>query len=157
MELLNYEVLEKSGYKGYIKKDAPEKVLQFGEGNFLRAFVDYWFDMANEKADWNGKVVLMQPIAGGLTKLINDQDALYTLYLRGSEKGQKVDDKRVISVCSRCLNPYEHWEQAIEVAVSDDLEYIVSNTTEAGIVHDTESKYDQVPPISFPAKLTVLL
>ncbi|MBR0148900.1 MAG: tagaturonate reductase, partial [Lachnospiraceae bacterium] len=135
----------------------PEKVLQFGEGNFLRAFVDYWFDMANEKADWNGKVVLMQPIAGGLTKLINDQDALYTLYLRGSEKGQKVDDKRVISVCSRCLNPYEHWEQAIEVAVSDDLEYIVSNTTEAGIVHDTESKYDQVPPISFPAKLTVLL
>ena len=157
MELLNYEVLEKSGYKGYIKKDAPEKVLQFGEGDFLRAFVDYWFDMANEKADWNGKVVLMQPIAGGLTKLINDQDALYTLYLRGSEKGQKVDDKRVISVCSRCLNPYEHWEQAIEVAVSDDLEYIVSNTTEAGIVHDTESKYDQVPPISFPAKLTVLL
>ncbi len=157
MELLNYEVLEKSGYKGYIKKDAPEKVLQFGEGNFLRAFVDYWFDMANEKADWNGKVVLMQPIAGGLTKLINDQEALYTLYLRGSEKGQKVDDKRVISVCSRCLNPYEDWDKAIEVAVSDDLEYIVSNTTEAGIVHDTESKYDQVPPVSFPAKLTVLL
>ena len=157
MDLLNYDVLEKSGYKGYIKKDAPEKVLQFGEGNFLRAFVDYWFDMANEKADWNGKVVLMQPIAGGLTKLINDQDALYTLYLRGSEKGQKVDDKRVISVCSRCLNPYEDWDKAIEVAVSDDLEYIVSNTTEAGIVHDTESKYDQVPPVSFPAKLTVLL
>ena len=157
MELLNYEVLEKSGYKGFIQKDAPEKVLQFGEGNFLRAFVDYWFDMANEKAGWNGKVVLMQPIAGGLTKLINDQDALYTLYLRGSEKGQKVDDKRVISVCSRCLNPYEDWDKAIEVAESDDLEYIVSNTTEAGIVYDPESKYDQVPPNSFPAKLTVLL
>ena len=55
METLNYQVLEKSGYDGYILKNAPEKVLQFGEGNFLRAFVDYWFDLANEKADWNGK------------------------------------------------------------------------------------------------------
>lgn len=63
MDTLNYQVLEKSGYDGYILKDAPEKVLQFGEGNFLRAFVDYWFDLANEKADWNGKCVLVQPIA----------------------------------------------------------------------------------------------
>lgn len=63
METLNYQVLEKSGYDGYILKNAPEKVLQFGEGNFLRAFVDYWFDLANEKADWNGKCVLVQPIA----------------------------------------------------------------------------------------------
>ena len=55
MDTLNYEVLAKSGYNGYILKNAPEKVLQFGEGNFLRAFVDYWFDLANEKADWNGK------------------------------------------------------------------------------------------------------
>ena len=66
METLNYEVLKKSGYDGYVLKDAPEKVLQFGEGNFLRAFVDYWFDLANEKADWNGKCVLVQPIAPGL-------------------------------------------------------------------------------------------
>ena len=91
METLNYEVLKKSGYNGYIKESAPEKVMQFGEGNFLRAFVDYFFDCANEKADWNGKVVLVQPIAQGLTKLINDQEGLYTLYLRGSEKGEKVD------------------------------------------------------------------
>lgn len=61
METLNYEVLKKSGYNGYIKESAPEKVMQFGEGNFLRAFVDYFFDCANEKADWNGKVVLVQP------------------------------------------------------------------------------------------------
>ena len=61
METLNYDVLAKSGYNGYILKNAPEKVLQFGEGNFLRAFVDYWFDLANEKADWNGKCVLVQP------------------------------------------------------------------------------------------------
>ena len=90
MAELNYEVLEKSGYKGYILKSAPERVMQFGEGNFLRAFVDYFFDIANEKADFNGKVVLVQPIAPGLTELINKQEGLYTLYLRGSEKGQKV-------------------------------------------------------------------
>ena len=157
MELLNYDVLKKSGYDGYIKESAPEKVLQFGEGNFLRAFVDYWFDMANEKADWDGKVVLVQPIAQGLTKLINDQEGLYTLYLRGSEKGVKVDDKRVISSVSRCINPYDDWNEVLKCAVSDDLEIIVSNTTEAGIVHDNESSFDQIPPTSFPAKLTRLL
>ena len=93
MDTLNYEVLAKSGYNGYILKNAPEKVLQFGEGNFLRAFVDYWFDLANEKADWNGKCVLVQPIAPGLAKMINEQEGLYTLYLRGSENGRKVDDR----------------------------------------------------------------
>ena len=93
-EKLNYDVLKKSGYTGYIKESAPVKVLQFGEGNFLRAFVDYWFDMSNEKADWNGKVALVQPIAQGLTDLINEQQGLYTLYLRGSENGEKVNRKR---------------------------------------------------------------
>lgn len=78
MERLNYEVLKKSGYDGYVLKNAPEKVLQFGEGNFLRAFVDYWFDLANEKAGWNGKCCLVQPIAPGLANMINDQEGLYT-------------------------------------------------------------------------------
>ena len=105
MNLLNYEVLKKSGYEGYILENAPEKVMQFGEGNFLRAFVNYWFDISNEKAGWNGKCVLIQPIAQGLTDLINKQEGLYTLYLRGSENGEKVDRKRVISSVSRCLNP----------------------------------------------------
>ena len=138
MEKLNYEVLKKSGYQGYILEKASEKILQFGEGNFLRAFVDYWFDMSNEKVGWNGKAVLVQPIAPGLAKLINEQEGLYTLYLRGRENGEKVDRKRVISSVSRCLNPYEKadYDAMMEVAVSDDLEYIVSNTTEAGIVYD---------------------
>ena len=157
MALLNYEVLSQSGYDGYILKDAPEKVMQFGEGNFLRAFVDYFFDVANEKAGWNGKVALVQPIAMGLTEYINKQDGLYTLYLRGSEKGEKIDYKRVISSCSRCMNPYGEWDKVLELARSKDLEIIVSNTTEAGIVHDTESQFDQNPPISFPAKLTRVL
>ncbi|MDD6551509.1 MAG: tagaturonate reductase [Lachnospiraceae bacterium] len=161
MEKLNYEVLKKSGYDGYIlgKGAAPVKVLQFGEGNFLRAFVDYWFDMSNERAGWNGKVALVQPIAQGLTQYINEQEGLYTLYLRGSENGEKVDRKRVISVVDACYNPYDNadWEKIKEIARSKDLEYIASNTTEAGIVYDPDSKADQNPPASFPAKLTVLL
>ena len=159
MEQLNYSVLEQSGYDGYILKKAPEKVLQFGEGNFLRAFVDYWFDLANEKAGWNGKCCLVQPIPQGLTDTINQQEGLYTLYLRGSRNGSKVDDKRVISSVSRCLNPYtaEGFEQMMEVAVSDDLEVIVSNTTEAGIVYDPQCKLEDNPCTSFPGKLTQVL
>ena len=159
METLNYQVLEKSGYKGYVLKDAPEKVLQFGEGNFLRAFVDYWFDVSNEKVGWNGKCCLVQPIAPGLAKLINAQEGLYTLYLRGRQNGEKVDAKRVISSVSRCLNPYEKedYDAMMQVAVSDDLEYIVSNTTEAGIVYDPACQANDCPPSSFPAKLTQVL
>lgn len=157
MKRLNYEVLKESNYRGYIKEGGAEKVMQFGEGNFLRAFVDYWFDCANERAGWDGKVVIVQPIPQGLTDVINEQEGLYTLYLRGSEGGQKVDDKRVISSVSRCVNPYEDFDAVLKMAVSDDLEIIVSNTTEAGIVHDTESTFDQRPPVSFPAKLTRIL
>ena len=157
MNQLNYEVLKKTGYDGYILEKAPEKVMQFGEGNFLRAFVDNFIDIANEKAGFNGKVVLVQPIAQGLTDLINRQEGLYTLYLRGSENGEKIDRKRVISAVSRCVNPYGDWESVLALARSADLEIIVSNTTEAGIVHDTESAFDQEPPVSFPAKLTRVL
>ncbi len=159
MEQLNYSVLEKSGYEGYVKKDAPVKVMQFGEGNFLRAFVDYWFDLANEKADWNGKCLLVQPIAQGLAKLITDQEGLYTLYLRGSEAGKKIDERRVISSVAGCVNPYEAdgYKAMMELAASDDLEIIVSNTTEAGIQYDPSCKLEDVPPASFPAKLTQVL
>ena len=159
MNKLNYAALEAAGYDGYILKSAPEKVLQFGEGNFLRAFVNYWFDVSNEKAGWNGKCVLVQPIEFGLADMINEQDGLYTLYLRGTENGQQVDSRRVISSVSRCLNPYtaEGFEQMMEVAVSDDLEYIVSNTTEAGIVYDPKCEYNDVPASSFPGKLTQVL
>ena len=159
MEQLCYETLEKAGYTGYLLKNAPERVLQFGEGNFLRAFADYWFDMANEKAGWNGKCVLVQPIAQGLTQLINRQEGLYTLYLRGWQNGEKVDAKRVISSVSRCLNPYEKqdYDAMMDVAAGEALEYIVSNTTEAGIVYDPSCRLEDCPPASFPAKLTQVL
>ena len=159
MEQLCYETLEKAGYTGYLLKNALERVLQFGEGNFLRAFADYWFDMANEKAGWNGKCVLVQPITQGLTQLINRQEGLYTLYLRGRQNGEKVDAKRVISSVSRCLNPYEKqdYDAMMDVAAGEALEYIVSNTTEAGIVYDPACRLEDCPPASFPAKLTQVL
>ena len=159
MEQLCYETLEKAGYTGYLLKNAPERVLQFGEGNFLRAFVDYFIDLANERAGWNGKCVLVQPIAQGLTQLINRQEGLYTLYLRGRQNGEKVDAKRVISSVSRCLNPYEKqdYDAMMDVAAGEALEYIVSNTTEAGIVYDPSCRLEDCPPASFPAKLTQVL
>ncbi len=157
MDLLSYKTLEAQGYDGYLLKDAPEKVLQFGEGNFLRAFVDYFFDVMNEKAGFNGKVVVTQPIAQGLAGMLNDQDDLYTLFLRGSENGQAVNKKRVISAISRTLNPYEDFEGLMANAENPDLRFIVSNTTEAGIAYDPECQKDDAPPASFPAKLTVFL
>ena len=115
--------------------------------------------MANEKAGWNGKCVLVQPIAQGLTQLINRQEGLYTLYLRGRQNGEKVDAKRVISSVSRCLNPYEKqdYDAMMDVAAGEALEYIVSNTTEAGIVYDPSCRLEDCPPASFPAKLTQVL
>ncbi len=157
MKLLNYKVLEESGYDGYVLKDAPVKVLQFGEGNFMRAFVDYWFDVANEKTGWNGKVMMIQPIAQGMTELFNKQEGLYTLYLRGSVNGKAVDDKRVITAVAGCLNPYSDYDKMLEEARSEELEFITSNTTEAGIVFDPECRFEDTPPSSFPAKLTQLL
>lgn len=157
MEQLNYQALRESGYGGYVLEKGTEKVLQFGEGNFLRAFVDDFIDLANERVGYNGKAVLVQPIAQGLTDLINLQEGLYTLYLRGNENGRKVDEKRVISCVSRCINPYGEWNKVLEVARSAELEIVVSNTTEAGIVHDGESRFNQEPPVSFPAKLTRMM
>lgn len=162
MKQLSYKTLKEMGYDGYLLEHAPERVLQFGEGNFLRAFVDYFIDMMNEQADFNSKVVLVQPIATpegafDLAKVINDQDGLYTLYLRGFENGQKVNDKRIISCVSRCLNAYSNYEAVMACAENPELRYIVCNTTEAGIVYDPSCKFEETPPSSYPAKLTQFL
>ena len=157
MEKLCYATLEKQGYDGYLLKDAPERVLQFGEGNFLRAFVDYFIDMLNEKTGFNSKVVLCQPIAPGLADMINEQEGLYTLFLRGFENGKKVNEKRVISCVSRCLNPYQDYEAVLACADNADLRYIACNTTEAGIAYDPSCQFTDVPADSYPGKLTQFL
>lgn len=157
MKNLCYKTLEDSEYSEFLLENAPEKVLQFGEGNFLRAFVDYFIDVMNEKADFNGKAVLVQPIANGLTDVINEQEGLYTLLLRGRENGKKTEYKRVISSVSRCVDPYADYGAFLKNAENPELRFIVSNTTEAGIAFDPECKADDAPPSSFPAKLTAFL
>lgn len=157
MKRLNYETLKEQGSKDYVLKEAPERVLQFGEGNFLRGFVDYFIDVLNEKQGFDSKVVLVQPIGSGLADMINDQEGLYTLYLRGFEKGQKVNQRRLISCVSRAINPYQDPAAYLENAKNPDLRFIVSNTTEAGIAYVAEDKLEDTMPSSFPAKLTKLL
>lgn len=157
MERLSYNLLQNQGYNGYILKEAPERVLQFGEGNFLCAFADYFIDIANEKAGFNGKVCVVQPIATGATDIINKQEGLYTVYLRGYENGKRVNNKRIVSSISRAINPYINYQDFLDCANNPDLRYIISNTTEAGIAFDDTCRYDDIPPSSFPAKLTRFL
>ena len=154
MKRLTHKTLIESGYTGFIQPDAPERVLQFGEGNFLRAFVDYFFDVLNEKEGFNGKIAMVQPIERGLTDMINEQEGLYTLYLRGSENGEAVMKKRVITSVSRAINPYTDFDVFMDCAKNPDLKYIVCNTTEAGIAYSDADKFDDKPAKSFPAKLT---
>ena len=130
MKKLSYATLKEQGYDGYLLESAPERVLQFGEGNFLRAFVDYFIDELNEKAGFNSKVVLCQPIAPDLDDRFNEQEGLYTLFLRGFQDGKKVNKKRVISCVSRCLNPYKDFEAVLACADNPDLRFIACNTTE---------------------------
>ena len=157
MKKLNYQVLEESGFDGYILKDAPERVLQFGEGNFLRAFVDYFIDVMNEKAGFNSKVCVVQPIAFDARQRFKDQESLYTLFLRGQENGEKVNKKRVISALSRCINSYLDFDEYMACAENPDLRFITSNTTEAGIVYDPSCQFTDRPAGSFPGKLTQFL
>ena len=157
MKKLSYATLEEMNFDEYLLKDAPERVLQFGEGNFLRAFVDYFIDCMNEKAGFNSKVCVLQPTPYDARERFNSQDCLYTLFLRGQENGQKVNKKRVISALSRCLNAYLDFETYMECAANPDLRFIVSNTTEAGIVYDPECKFEDTPANSFPGKLTQFL
>ncbi len=162
MQPLSDETLASMSYEEYlVPRNTPIKVLQFGEGNFLRAFVDRYFDLANERTGWNGRIAMIQPIDGAyeFADGINAQDDLYTVLMRGKEDGKVIDEARLISSCDCCLNPYrpDDYKRLMELAVSDSLEIIVSNTTEAGIAYDSSCLPDDRPPKSFPAKLAQVL
>ena len=135
----------------------PVKVLQFGEGNFLRAFVDYMIDIANEKTDFNGSIVLVKPIAFGSLDRFHEQDCRYTVILRGLEDGQRVEKTRLITSVSDAVDAVSEYDKYAAYAREASLRFIVSNTTEAGIVLDREDSFDACPPRSYPGKLTKFL
>jgi tagaturonate reductase len=135
----------------------PERVLQFGEGNFLRAFVDWMIHGMNRRGLFGGSVVVVQPIRKGLVEVLNGQDGLYTVILRGIENGKIVDRKEVVSSISRGIDPYARWGEFLACASNPDLRFVVSNTTEAGIAWVEEKKPEGSCPESFPAKLAAFL
>ena len=135
----------------------PVKVLQYGEGNFLRAFVDYMIDIANEKTDFNGSIVLVKPIAFGSLDRFHDQDCRYTVILRGLEDGQRVEKTRLVSSVADAVDAGSEYEKYAALTKEPTLRFIVSNTTEAGIVLDREDQFDLCPPRSYPGKLTKFL
>lgn len=139
------------------KPSYPEKILQFGEGNFLRAFVDWMINKANKAGLYEGSIVLCQPIAQGLGEMINAQNGVYTLAMRGIEDGQPVEKIEQITSVSRCINPYADYEALMALARSADLEVVISNTTEAGISYHAGDKLTDTPPHSFPAKVCAFL
>ncbi len=135
----------------------PEKVLQFGEGNFLRCFVDWMFHQLNKSGDFNGSVVVVQPIEKGMVNLLNEQDGLYTVYLRGLKNGKAESTHEAVDVISRGINPYEDFNAYLQTAENPSMRYVISNTTEAGIAYSEDDQPTGAPPSSFPAKLAVWL
>ena len=138
-------------------KMRPERIIQFGEGGFLRAFVDWIIFNMNEKANFNSNVVVVQPIEKGLIDVLNEQNGLYHLNLQGISEGKPVDSIQLIDVISRGINPYQHFDDYLKLAENPDMRFIISNTTEAGIAFDPECKLDDAPAKSYPGKLTQLL
>lgn len=149
MELLNKV---KTG-----KVERPIKVLQFGEGNFLRAFVDYMIDIANETGNFNGDIVLVKPIEFGTLDLFHKQECQYTVQLRGIVDGEPKRINRVVTSVADVVDAYGEYEKYAAFAKLDTLRFIVSNTTEAGIVYDDTDRFEFAPPKTYPGKLTKFL
>lgn len=138
-------------------KERPIKVLQYGEGNFLRGFVDEMIDIANEKGVFDGNIAIVKPIPYGNLEAFHQQENQYTLLLRGMENGEKKERIRCITSIGDavdCISNYEGYEKYYTL---DSLRFVVSNTTEAGIVFDETDCYEAKPPITYPGKLTKLL
>ena len=145
------------------RKTAPqahqytEKIIQFGEGNFLRAFIDWIIWKTNQKTDFNASVVIVQPIEKGLVGWLNEQDGLYHLNLQGLDDGKPVDSVDMIDVVSRGLSPYSDFQGYLSLAEQPEIRFVISNTTEAGIAFDPSCKLTDEPASSYPGKLVQLL
>ena len=139
------------------KAVAPERIIQFGEGNFLRAFVDWIVWNMNAKTNFNGSVVVVQPIERGMAEWLNGQDCMYHVNLQGRLEGKPVNRLDRIDVISRALNPYSQHAAFMALADQPDIRFVISNTTEAGITFDPNCKFTDAPASSYPGKLTQLL
>lgn len=135
----------------------PIKVVQFGEGNFLRAFVDFAFQRLNQEADFNAGIAVVQPIDRGLVDLLNKQEGLYTVFMNGIKKGKEIQDIELITNVIKGIDPYKEFKVFLDLAKEESLQFIISNTTEAGIAYIDTDTLEMEPPNSFPAKLAVLL
>lgn len=136
----------------------PERIIQFGEGNFLRAFIDWQIDLLNEHTDLNSGVVIVRPIQSDFPPSLSTQDGLYTTIIRGlNEQGEAVSDARLIRSVNREISVYSQYDEFLKLAHNPDMRFVFSNTTEAGISYHAEDKFDDAPAVSYPAKLTRLL
>ena len=135
----------------------PVKVLQFGEGNFLRAFVDWMLHRMNRQGLFQGRALVVQPLPHGMVDELNAQEGLYTVLLRGVQGGQVKEEHCLVQSVAGGLNPYSDWKAFLDAAESPDLQVIVSNTTEAGITYTQEPRPTDQCPNSFPAKLLAFL
>ena len=135
----------------------PVGILQIGDGNFLRAFVDWMVDVTNGAGLFNGEVTVAQPLSRGIADLLNKQDGLFTVLLRGVQNGKAVEAKRIVSCVKRALNPYSEWDAMLATVQDASLRFVVSNTTEAGIAYAEEVYTPGQCQVSFPAKVTALL
>lgn len=139
------------------KSVAPERIIQFGEGNFLRAFIDWIIYNMDQKTDFNSSVVVVQPIDKGMVDWLNGQDCLYHVNLQGLDNGKAVNSLTRIDVISRALNPYSQNQAFMALADQSEIRFVISNTTEAGIAFDPACKLEDKPASSYPGKLTQLL
>jgi len=142
---------------GLVTRPLPEKVLQFGEGGFLRGFVDWMIHRMNSVGVFNGRAIVVQPIPQGFVKALAEQDYLYTLLRRGLRNGSPVTESELISSIARGIDPYADFAAFLDCAGNPDLRIIVSNTTEAGIAYRGGENRDDAPPHSFPGKITRFL
>lgn len=156
MKPLNEELARQHQAESLIRP--PERILQFGEGNFLRGFLDWMIHRMNRTGLFQGSIVAIQPTPHGkVVPKLNAQDGLYTVVLRGIQDGKRVDDAEIVSVITRGINPYEDWEAVLQTAANRQIQFVFSNTTEAGITYMEEEFSPERAPLSFPGKLTALL
>lgn len=136
----------------------PIKILQFGQGNFMRGFFDWQIDLLNERTGLDAGVVIVRPRGGNPAPLLDTQDGLFTVLVRGlNEAGAPVKDYRTVQCVQREIDPGSGWADCLALADNPDLRFVVSNTTEAGIAVNDTDRFEDAPPATFPAKLTQLL